>query len=106
MLQIRHQFYLLATVALLGSTNLAPAAETGGAAMGATGSAAVTTRPTSNAATPGSPTLNAADPSAIPAADPNVSNRHRTAACTGRAVRGLAGWEASVSAAPAFGAGR
>ena len=28
MLQIRHQFYLLATVALLGGTSLAPAAET------------------------------------------------------------------------------
>ena len=32
--------------------------------MGATGGAAVTTRPTSNAATPGSPTLNAANPGA------------------------------------------
>ena len=55
MLQIGHRLALLAIVALLGGTGLAPAAETGGA---------VTAGPTSNAATPGSPTLNAADPSA------------------------------------------
>ena len=64
MLQIRHRFTLLAIVALLGSTSFALAAETRGAATGATGGAAVTTSPTSNAATPGSPTLNAANPGA------------------------------------------
>lgn len=64
MIQIRHRFALLATVALLGSTGLVSAAEPRGAVMGATGGAAVTSTPTTNAATPGSPALNAANPSA------------------------------------------
>jgi len=52
MIQIRHRFALLATIALLGGTNLALAAGTRGAAVGTTGGAAVTVGPASNAATP------------------------------------------------------
>jgi len=52
MIKIRHRFALLATIALLGGTNLALAAWTRGAAVGTTGGAAVTVGPASNAATP------------------------------------------------------
>ena len=55
MIQIRHRFALLATVALLGSTALASAAEPRPAVTGATGGASTITTPTTNAATPGSP---------------------------------------------------
>lgn len=52
MIQIRHRFALLATVALLGSTSLALAAGPRGAVVGATGGAAVTVGPARNAAAP------------------------------------------------------
>ncbi len=55
MIQIRQRFALLTTVALLASTGLVSAAEPRGAVMGATGGAALTTRPAGGAATPGSP---------------------------------------------------